>query len=59
MQGRLEIFYSGEWGTVCDDGFQSVDAQVVCRELGFLGGEPVSWVQFHGSATGNQQEVIK
>ena len=46
-QGRLEVFYMGEWGTVCDDGGGkdgSSDVQrnnnmatVVCRMLGIGG----------------------
>lgn len=31
--GRLEIFYAGEWGTVCDDAFDHVAATVACKSL--------------------------
>ena len=38
IQGIVEIFHRGQWGTVCDDKFNNNAAKVICRMQGYSGG---------------------
>lgn len=51
-QGRLEINFNGIWGTVCDDLFNVTDANVVCRQLGYIGAAAVLQRAAFGQGSG-------
>ncbi|XP_041453581.1 deleted in malignant brain tumors 1 protein-like [Lytechinus variegatus] len=33
--GRLEIYFNNEWGTICNEGWNNMDSEQVCNQLGY------------------------
>ena len=34
-EGRVEVYCNGQWGTICNNRFGSIDAQTICKQLGY------------------------
>ncbi|KAJ8407595.1 hypothetical protein AAFF_G00274520 [Aldrovandia affinis] len=51
-EGRVEIFYKGEWGSICDDDFSLANAHVLCRHLGFVSATGWTHSAKYGKGTG-------
>ncbi|XP_042553793.1 scavenger receptor class A member 5 [Dipodomys spectabilis] len=51
-EGRVEVYHERRWGTVCDDGWDKKDGDVVCRMLGFRNAEEVHRTARFGQGTG-------
>ncbi|XP_062606634.1 macrophage scavenger receptor types I and II-like [Saccostrea cucullata] len=51
-EGRVEVYHSNVWGTICDDKWGSSDARVVCRMLGYSGSYTAYDGAHYGQGTG-------
>ena len=54
LEGRVEVFLFGQWGTVCSSSWELIDARVVCLELGYLRAVkvPASVSAIYGTGSG-------
>ena len=57
-EGRVEVFYNGEWGTVCSDFFDVQDAEVICRMVGFPGAVSVEVKGRFGAGNSSQKILL-
>ncbi|NXJ77567.1 MARCO protein, partial [Trogon melanurus] len=66
-RGRVEIYHEGTWGTICDDDWDTKDATVVCRMLGYnraisaftaIAGTGQIWLD-NVNCSGNEYSIIQ
>lgn len=56
-EGRVEVFYNDEWGTICDDDFTLANAHVLCRHLGFVAAAGWAHSAKYGKGVGKRGAV--
>ena len=56
--GLLEIFLNGEWGTICESGFDLIDANVACRQMGYRAAVSYTTAFHSPFSIGNQTQSV-
>lgn len=58
-EGRLQVYTSGRWGTVCDYGWTQINAALVCHQMG-LALNPRDWrlLRSEVPSAGTSEDVI-
>ena len=51
-QGTVAVYHNGEWGTICDDSWNSRDADVICKQLGFEKSNRIWYNAYYGQGPG-------
>lgn len=68
-RGRVEVYFDGRWGTVCDRYWEDKDADVFCRQTGNIGGTSTTlitrgkesmpiWMS-HVECTGSESDFLQ
>ncbi|PIK34660.1 hypothetical protein BSL78_28517 [Apostichopus japonicus] len=50
-EGRVEVYHNGEWGTICNYGWDDNDTSVICRQLGYEGSGIATSSAIYGEGT--------
>lgn len=53
-EGRVEVYYSGQWGTICSYYHSNTNARVICQELGYSDARAGSLSTSFGTGTADQ-----
>lgn len=54
----MEIYYDNKWGSVCDNDFTIDEANVICRQLGYVRASDYYNESFFGEGYGPIMEII-